>query len=192
MVARVNGQAISRAQFTRAYTVQLRQLQAQNPQGQKVDREKLTKQTVQTLVGTELLLQRADQEHIEVSSADVRDRLRGLASQNGMKSTAPLLAALKQRGMDRAQVVSQVRDQVRIERVIARTAGDTTPTRAEEKRLYDQLVAQQKGGAPQQKIPSFSKVRPQLKQQLQAEKEQAATQHLVNRLRRGAKISLNL
>ncbi len=191
VVARVNGQPISRAQFTQAYTAQLRQAEAQN-QGQKVDRQKLTKQTVQTLVATELLLQRADQEHIEVSGADVRSTLQGLASQNGMKSSAQLLAAFKQQGMTRAQVLAQVRQEVRIQRVIARTAGDTTPTRAEEKKLYDQLVAQQHGGANQQKVPSFHKVQPQLKQQLAAQKKQAAARRLVNRLRRGAKISLNL
>ena len=122
----------------------------------------------------------------------MRSTLQGLASQSGMKSSAQLLAALKQQGMNRAQVLAQAREQVRIQRVIARTAGDTTPTRAEEKKLYDQLVAQQHGGADQQKVPSFHKVQPQLKQQLAAQKKQASARRLVNRLRRGAKISLNL
>lgn len=191
VVAEVNGEAIERAEFVDAYTVRLQQAASQP--GAQVDQEQLRQQTVDGLVSTELLRQEADRQQIDVSDDEVARELTSLAEQNGMKSSDQFLTALKRQGLTAQEVHDRVRDQVVIGEVVSAEAGDTTATRAETKKLYKQLVAQQKqaggaGGA----VPPFAQVAPQLKQQVESQKESAAAQKLVNRLRSDAEITLNL
>lgn len=194
VVARVNGEPIRRAEFTDAYTAQLQQAAAQPGGAQaQVDQEKLRKQTLDTLVGTALLRQEGDRLQIDASSRDVDRELTGLAQQNGMKSPDQLVSALKQQGLTEKQVRDQVRDQVIINEVIAQEAGNTTPSRAEVRQLYDQLVAQQeKAGGAGGQVPPFKQVEPQLAQQVKSQKESTAAQQLVARLRSDAEITINL
>lgn len=193
VVARVNGQPISRAEFVDAYTQQFQQAAAQSGSTQgSLDQSRLKKQTAQSLVGTELLLQEADRKGIHASGKDVDRTLSQLAVQNGIKSPAQLRQTLKQQGMTLQQVRSQVRDQVVIDKVITAEGGDTTPTRAEVKKLYKQLVAQQQASGSKGKVPPFTQVEPQLEQRLQSQKKSAAAQRVVSRLRSSAEVTINL
>lgn len=199
VVAEVNGQEIPRDQFVQAYESQFQQaaMQAQSS-AQEVDQDQLKKQVADNLVNTELLVQEADERDIKVSDKEVDRTLEELAAQNGLESVDAFVAAMEQQGMDRAEVVSQMQTQVRIERLVSSEAGDVSVSEAELRALYDKLVAQQEqagaqaGAQPAQPVPPFSKVRSQLEDQVKAEKESEVAQRLITDLREKADVVVNV
>lgn len=199
VVAEVNGQEIPRDQFVQAYESQFQQaaMQAQSS-AQEVDQDQLKKQVADNLVNTELLVQEADERDIKVSDKEVDQTLQELAAQNGLESVDAFVAAMEQQGMDRAEVVSQMQTQVRIERLVSSEAGDVSVSEAELRALYDKLVAQQEqagaqaGAQPAQPVPPFAKVRSQLEDQVKAEKESEVAQRLITDLREKADVVVNV
>lgn len=199
VVAEVNGQEIPRDQFVQAYESQFQQaaMQAQSS-AQEVDQDQLKKQVADNLVNTELLVQEADERDIKVSDKEVDQTLQELAAQNGLESVDAFVAAMEQQGMDRAEVVSQMQTQVRIERLVSSEAGDVSVSEAELRALYDKLVAQQEqageqaGAQAAQQVPPFAKVRSQLEDQVKAEKESEVAQRLITDLREKADVVVNV
>lgn len=177
-----------------AYTPQYQQMAMQSQtSGQKVDEEGLQKQVVDNLVNTELLVQEADERGIEASAKQTDATLTSLAQQNGMKSSDEFVAALEKQGMDRDTIESQVQDQVVIEQLLAKEAGDTEPTEKELRALYQTVKAQQaQAGGKGQKIPPFEQVKPQLAQQLKSQKESQVAGGLLDELRKDAEIEVHI
>lgn len=177
-----------------AYTPQYQQMAMQSQtSGQKVDEEGLQKQVVDNLVNTELLVQEADERGIEASAKQTDATLTSLAQQNGMKSSDEFVAALEKQGMDRDTIESQVQDQVVIEQLLAKEAGDTEPTEKELRALYQTVKAQQaQAGGQGQKIPPFEQVKPQLAQQLKSQKESQVAGGLLDELRKDAEIEVHI
>lgn len=195
VVATVDGHPITRAAFSQVYVAEFRQAAAQQQAtGSAVDQDRLKKQTVDTMVGTELMVQEAHRKGIGAPKQAVDQTLRSAAQQNGMKSPDQLMSALEKQGMSARQVRTQVADQILVGKVVSAEAGSTTPTRQELKALYRRLVAQQQQQAGGKKVetPPFSQVEGQLAQQVKAQKQSAATQSLVQRLRRHAHVIINL
>ena len=195
MVARVDGHTITRAEFAQTYAAEFNQAAAQQQSsGSPVDQNQLKKQTVNTMVGTELIVEEAHRKGFTASPQAIEQTLRGAAQQDGMKTPAQLMAALKRQGMTAQQIRSQVVTQVLVDKVVSAEAGNTTPTRQELKALYHRLVAQQKqqAGGKKTKTPPFAQVEAQLAQQVKSQKQSAATQQLVQRLRKNAHVTINL
>lgn len=196
VVAEVNGQKISKDEFVQAYKSRYQQMAMQaKMSGQQPDQDALKKQVAKSLVGTELLSQEADKRGYEASKKDVNKSLSDLAKQNGMQSPKQFLKALKKQGLSRDQVISDVKTQVEIDRLIDKKAGDTEPSKQELKALYKQMKAQQKQAGKQgkgSKVPSFEQMKPQLEQQLESQKRSQAAQALVSSLRKDADIKINL
>lgn len=191
VVALVNGEEIPREDFAVAYEGQLQQAQ-----GQKVAPDQLKQQVVESLVSTELLVQEAENRDITVTDRNVERTLEDLAAQNGLQSANEFVAALEQQGMDRAEVHSQVRTQVLIERLVADESGGIEASAKEVRALYDQLVAQQgqagQQGAQTQELPPLAQVRPQLEEQVTSQKEAQVAQRLVGSLRERGDVVINL
>lgn len=197
VVAEVNGEEIPRDEFVEVYEAQFQQAMAQSQAaGQEVDQDQLKKQVADSLVSTELLVQEADERGIEVSDKDVDQTLKSLAQQNGVGSVEEFLTALEGQGMDAEEVDRQVRTQVRIERLVADEAGDLSVSQKEARALYEQLVAQQEQAGQQggqaQEMPPFKQVRPQLEEQVKAQKESEVAQRLVGDLRKKGDVVVNL
>ncbi len=195
VVARVNDHAITRSQFVQTYKAEFNQVAAQSQSsGTPINQNQLKKRTANTMVGTELLVEEAHRKGMTASTQAVNQTLQQAAQQNGMKTISQLMAALKKQGMTAQQVRAQVTQQLLVNKVISAEAGNTTPTRQELKKLYHQLVAQQKqqAGGKKTKTPPFAQVKPQLEQQIKAQKQNEATQRLVQQLRKQAHITINL
>ena len=194
IVAEVNGVQITKDEFIEVYEGQFQQMQAQaESNGQQVDEGTLRVQTAEALVDTELLLQQADEQKLEVSQKDLDAALEEIAAGSGMESVDDVLAALAEQGLDEGEVFSQLETQVRVEKLVSDSAGDTTPTEAELRELYDQAAAQQgQSGGEGSEMPPFEDVRPQLEEQVVGMKEQDAYAGLVEELRKGADITVNL
>ncbi len=196
VVAEVNGQEIPKNEFVEAYKGQFQQLAMQSQSsGQPLDQDQLKKQTVESMIGRELLVQEADNRDFVASEKDVNGTLNELAKQNGLKSADEFMAAHKKQGMNEEEVRSELETQVKVDQLIADEAGNTRPTEKEVRQLYDQLSAQQQSGGDGgqgSKIPPFDQVRPQLEEQVKAQKEAKAAETLVTGFRKDADVTVNL
>ncbi len=190
LVATVNGEKISKADFTRIYEGQFQQvaLQAQMS-GQELDQAQLKKQTAEGLVNTELLIQQAAKEKIFATPKDLEQALADVAKSNKM-SSAEFLKSMEAQGIDEKSVRAQLRTQLEVERLIANEVGDFKPTEAELKAAYDVMLEQQKakGSPANTEVPKFDQIKSELGQQLKLQKEAAAVKTYVEKLRKGAKI----
>lgn len=198
VVATVNGQDITKDEFTSVYKSQFQQaaMQAQMS-GQGIsDQTELKKQAAEAMVGSELLMQRAEKTGLKASKAEMDKALADAAKTNKM-SSKEFLAALKKQGMDRKTVDEQLRQQVEVEGVIKKELGTFTASEKELKAAYQQAkeAQSQQGGASggsAQAMPKYKDVKPQLKQQVEQQKENQATATLVEKLKKEGDVKVNL
>lgn len=190
IVATVNGEKITKADFVRIYEGQFPQvlMQAQMS-GQGLDQDQLRKQTVEGLISTELLIQEAARKNINATAKDVESALDDIAEGNNMDKTE-FLAFMQEQGLDESAVQAQVRTQLQVERLIANEVGSFKPTTEELKAAYEVVLKQQKEQSGQG--PAYEQVKPELEQQLKLQKEAAAVKEYVQKLRKGAKISVQM
>ncbi|QIX25154.1 hypothetical protein ncot_00055 [Nocardioides sp. JQ2195] len=197
VVAEVNGEEVTKDEFTATYEMALQQATQQSQMtGEQPDEDAIKKQTADQLVDTELLVQEAENREISATDEDVDKRLEGLAEQNQMGSVDEFLKALEQQGTTEDYAREQIRIQVLIEGLVNDEAGPIKPSDAELRKIYDQAVKQQKAaaqkGGQEQKIPSFAKARPQLVQQAKTTEQGKTARDLVTSLRKDAEITVNL
>ncbi|SEC26649.1 peptidyl-prolyl cis-trans isomerase SurA [Nocardioides exalbidus] len=193
VVAEVNGEEITKDEFSPIYEASFQQATAQSATtGQDVDEAALQKQTVDDLVDTELLAQEADSRGIEVTDQDVDDELTSLAEQNGMESGDALLDAVAQQGMDEATARSQIETQVLVEKLVTDEEGEIAPTEKELRTLYDQAKQQQAQSGQEGSFPSFADAHDQVEEQAKAQEISKVAGALVKSLRKDADISVNL
>lgn len=196
VVAEVNGEEITRAEFVPAYTAQVQQATAQaQAGGEQPDEDALREQTAQGLVDTELLRQEAEARGIEASEQAIDDQLTTLAEQNQLPSAQAFLDALEEQGTSEDEVRTQVETQVLLEGLVADEAGgEIDPTEKDLRTLYQQVKQQQAQSGQQagQELPPFAQVRSQLKDQAVSEEQGRVAQSLVDGLTEDADISINL
>lgn len=193
VVAVVNGEEVTKDEFVVLYRAQFQQatMQAQTG-GTKPDENALKKQTAENLVDTELLVQEAGNRGFEASKDEVDSEFDKLAQQNQMKDGAELIAALEKQGTTEEQARAQLQSQVVIQELVVDEVGTAKPTEKELRTIYDQ--AKQQAGAQQggQKIPPYAQVRDQIVEQAKTTKLDQAAKALVEKLRKGADITINL
>lgn len=193
VVAQVNGEEVSKEDFEAAYTGQFQQaaMQAQMS-GQEIDQEQLKNQLAESMVGQKLLIQEAENQKLAASDEEVNQTLEQLAQQNGLETTDEFLKALDEQGMKEEEVRSQVATQVKVDQLIAESAGDTTPSEEEVEAAYEQIKEQQEQMGSEEELPAFEELKPDLEEQVKTQKENEATQTLVAELREKADVTINL
>lgn len=196
VVAEVNGEEITRDEFTVVYRAQLQQAEAQaQTTGQAPDEDALKQQTAQGLVDTELLRQEAGERGIEASDDAVERELASVAQENQLGSVQALLDALEEQGTSEEQARGQAQTQLLVEGLVADEAGgEIEPTERELRTLYRQVKEQQAQAGEQagQEIPPFADVRAQLEEQAVSQEQGRIAQSLVEELTEDADISINL
>lgn len=196
VVAEVNGEEITREEFTLVYRAQLQQAEAQaQTSGQAPDEDALKQQTAQGLVDTELLRQEAGERGIEASDEAVEDELASVAADNQLGSVQALLDALEEQGTSEEQARGQAQTQLLVEGLVADEAGgEIEPTERELRTLYRQVKQQQEQAGEQggQAIPPFAEVRGQLEEQAVSQEQGRVAQALVEELTEDADITINL
>ncbi|WP_434400296.1 SurA N-terminal domain-containing protein [Planococcus sp. 11815] len=193
VVAEVNGEEVSKEEFETAYTGQFQQaaMQAQMT-GQEIDQAQLKNQLAESMVGQKLLVQEAENQELTASDEEVDQTLEQLAQQNGLESKDEFLTALNEQGMAEDEVMSQIETQVKVDQLIAESAGDTTPSKEEVEAAYEQLKTQQEQMGSEEELPAFEELKPDLEEQVKMQKENEATQTLVAELREKAEVTINL
>ncbi|MFD1361183.1 SurA N-terminal domain-containing protein [Lentibacillus salinarum] len=196
VVAEVNGEEITKEEFESTYQGQFQQMAMQSQMsGQELDQDQLKKQTAESMVGSELLTQEANNRDYEASEQDIDDTLNELAQQNQLESSDEFISALEEQGMKEEEVMSQIQTQVKVDKLIAEESGDTEPTDEELQETYDQWKAQQEQmseDGEEGDIPSFDDMKSDLKTQVKRQKEAEATQTIVEQLREDADVTINI
>lgn len=195
VVAEVNGEPISREDFSTAYESQYQQAAMQEQMGGgPVDEEALRQQVLDGMIGNVLLTQEVEKQGIEVTDEDIDTLLAEYASGNGMEPQ-DFLDALAEQGMDEEFVRTELEKQVGTEKLLDQEAPVEEPTDEELKALYDEYAAQM-GGATgedgESGLPPFEEVKDQLKEQVKQEKQAEAANAYVDKLREAADITTNI
>jgi peptidyl-prolyl cis-trans isomerase SurA len=207
-VAEVNGDKISKDEFSQAYESQYQQAtMSQQSGGQAPDEDSLKKQVADQLVDNKLLTQAADKAGIKASDDDIDSTLDTIAQQNGMKSGDEVIKALKQQGSSEKQVRQDAASQYELTAYIDKKAKISDPSEKELKQQYAQLKKQyeQAGQAQSQsggsgasdggsstQVPAFKDVKGQLAQQAKTQQEGEAATKIAQDLRKDADVKINL
>ncbi|RAX48736.1 peptidylprolyl isomerase [Arthrobacter sp. AQ5-05] len=196
IIATVNGEEITKADFTRIYEGQFAQvLQQAQLSGEELDQGQLRKQTAEGLVNTELLIQQAAKKKVFATSKDLDAALGDVAKSNDM-DTKEFLAAMDAQGLNQDAVRAQLKTQLEVERLIAKEVGDFRPSEKETKAAYqvvlDQFKKQATTDKDAPKAPSYKTMKSELEQQLKLQKEAAAVKDYVAVLRKDAKITMGM
>lgn len=206
VVAEVNGTEISRDEFVELYEGQFQQMAMEaQMQGQEVDEDAIKDQTLEGLIGIELLNQEVEDRDITVSDEDVEESLDEAAEANGMADGDEFLSAMEEQGTDPEEARSEMEQQARIDALIADESGDLSASDEELHELYDEMIEQQEQQAEQQEdsddgeqpsgeaeTPPFDEMRPQLEEQVENEKEAEVVQGMVDSLRESGEVSSHL
>ncbi|GAB2766992.1 SurA N-terminal domain-containing protein [Nocardioides salsibiostraticola] len=195
VVAVVNGESIDKDEFEQVYTRQFESASSQaQATGQPVDQDALKEQTVEGLVGNELLTQEADRLKITATKASVNAEFATLLEQNGLESRADLEPLLEQQGLSIDDLTEQVEAQIRIDQLIEEvTPGALKVTQKEVRALYDQVAEQQEANPDAaQELPPLNEVRGEIVNQIRGDKQGQAAAALVTDLRKDADVTINL
>lgn len=197
VVAVVDGEKITKADFVTAYENQFAQAQSTAAtSGTPVDQDALKTQTADGLVSNRLLLAEADKRKLTASDADIDKALTEYATQAGAADSAAYLKTLAGQGLDEAEVRKEVAGQLKLDQLLAEEAGDKKPTKAELQAIYDQAVAAQAASGTEadasSTIPPFAEVQDELKAEAKSQKENAAGEALLTKLKKTATIKINL
>lgn len=196
VVAEVNGEEIPGDDFRQAYESQYTQMAMQAQMtGEEVDEEGLQDQTVENLVNLELLAQDAEASGYEATEEDVDAELENVAEQNGIESVDELLSVAEEQGTSEEQLRADVEQQVLINQVID-DLDVAEPTEEEIEEAYEEVAAQQPPAegedGEEAETPSLEELRPQIEEQLAAEKENEAAMAHVEELRESAEIEVHI
>jgi peptidyl-prolyl cis-trans isomerase SurA len=171
--------------------------------GQQLDQDALKKQTLDSMVGSELLVQDAQAGGHEATDADVEALLKETVKAQQLGSVDELMAAYKEQGFAEEQVRSDAKKQVLMTAAIEEI-DIPKPTEAELKDLYDQAAAAQppaQGGGGGEasggqgetaETPSFEELKPQLEQQVAAQKQNEAIMQRMEELRKDAEVEVRI
>ncbi len=193
VVAEVNEEEILKEEFETNYKGQFMQaVQQSQMTGKEVDQDQLKVQIAENMVGTELLVQEAENEGYDSSEEEVNETLDEIVAQNGLESNDDFFSALEEQGTGEEEVMSQIEMQVKVDQLIESVSGDIEPTEEELKEAYEQVKAQQEQMGEDAEVPSFEEVKPDLKEQLIMQKQGEETQKLIEKLREEADVTINL
>ncbi|AVZ38490.1 MULTISPECIES: SurA N-terminal domain-containing protein [unclassified Dietzia] len=193
-VAEVNGTEITKDEFVTVFEGQYQQMAMRAQMtGQPVDEDQLRAQTLEGLVGSELLRQEALERGLEVSDAEIDTALAGFAESN-QASEDEFFAAMGEQGLDRDDVMDQIEKQLLVEKLIVDEYGEFSATDEEIEAAYQQLAQQQamSGGQAGGGLPPLEQVRDEVEEQLVAEQQAQAMQMLSEELREGADVTEHL
>ncbi|RKL67628.1 peptidylprolyl isomerase [Salipaludibacillus neizhouensis] len=197
VVAEVNGEEIAKEEFVTTYEGQFQQIAMQSQMsGQELDQDQLKTQVAESMIGTELLIQEAENAGFEASQEEIDETLEELATQFQLESKEEFMTLMQEQGMEEEEIMTQLEMQVKVDQLIASEAGDIEPTEEELQEYYDQIVAQQEQmsdeNSEEVEIPSFDEVKPEIEKQLKSQKESEVYQTLIERLREEADVTINL
>lgn len=195
VVAEVNDADISGDEYSSAYEVQFQQMAMQaQMSGEEVDEEALQEQTLNNLIGYELLTQEAEANGYEATEDDVDAELEQVAEQNGVESVDELFEVAEEQDTSEEELREDVEQQVLITQVID-SLDVEEPSEEEIEEAYEQVADQQSGQGQEgeeAETPDLEELRPEIEEQLTTQKENEAAQAHIEDLREDAEVETHV
>ncbi|WP_017472062.1 SurA N-terminal domain-containing protein [Amphibacillus jilinensis] len=189
VVAEVNGNEITGAEFEMTYISQFQQaaMQAQMT-GQPVDQDQLKSEIADNMIDQELLVQEADARGFEATEQEVDEMINEIAEANQLESRDELFSVLEEQGTSESEFIAQIEMQIKLEQLIADEVGEVEATEEELQTFYDDLSAQYEETEGMEELPPFEEVRPEIEEEIQRQEESEVILALVEVLRSDAEI----
>lgn len=186
VVAVVNGQEVSVAEFQQSYdqAAAIAAQQGFDPATNEEVRAEIENQAITVVVNTALLTQAALAAGIEATDEAVQAEVMQLETQFG--GAEQLATALAGAGLDDAAMRADLREQILVEEFITSSPEweAIAVTDEEVQALYDEVAA------VNDQVPPFADVEPQVRAQLLSQKQEEATNTLIERMRADAEIEV--
>lgn len=180
-VAIVNGEEIPRETFNKNFN-QFKTALTQS--GSTATDEQISQQTLDAMINTELLLQKAESEGISVTDADVQTEYDRLVQNAG--GAEAFAAQLEQAGFSEDELRTQLAEELTINAYIesATDFESITVTDEDVATFYEELSVQNPA------LPALDDVREQIKEQLRIQAQQQQVAALIAELRAEAEIEV--
>ncbi|WP_198162615.1 SurA N-terminal domain-containing protein [Halobacillus mangrovi] len=182
-VAVVNGEELSRKDFNAQYQ-SMKEQYSQMGMDLEGKEEQLKKSIVDQMIGSELLIQSAEEAGIEVSNKEIEKKYSEFSQR--FESEEQMKQALEENDTNEKEIKEQLKLQIKVDEYIASNTEKPEVTEEELKKEYDALKSQQED------VESFEKVKPSLEQQLQSQKKQQQVVELVQKLRENAEVEVKI
>ncbi|MDO5494073.1 MAG: SurA N-terminal domain-containing protein [Nesterenkonia sp.] len=142
VVAEVEGEEITGDQFRMMYESQFQQAAMQSQMaGEEVDQDQLKDETLESMIGAQLLVAYAEDEGYEASEEDVDEILEQTAESSGADSVDEMLESVGEDGPSEEEMRADAADQVLIDEVVEDMEVEE-PSDEEVEELYDQQYGQ--------------------------------------------------
>ncbi|KAF0816594.1 MULTISPECIES: SurA N-terminal domain-containing protein [unclassified Cytobacillus] len=188
-VAIVNDQKILGREYNSVLTSSqmMYQQMGQDPTS-KDAAEEIKKQTLDSLVGQTLLLQEADKKGYKASDEEIKKKLEETKGQ--FKDDKEFETAMKQAGLNPDSLETEISNNIKYTKYIEGEIKPEKVTDAEIQKFYEEYASQ--GGAEGQEPPKLEEVKPQIKQNLEQQKQQEMLVKHVEELKKNAKIDIKV
>lgn len=188
-VAIVNDQKILGREYNSVLTSSqmMYQQMGQDPTS-KDAAEEIKKQTLDSLVGQTLLLQEADKKGYKASDEEIKKKLEETKGQ--FKDDKEFETAMKQAGLNPDSLETEIANNIKYTKYIEGEIKPGEVTDADIQKFYEEYASQ--GGAEGQEPPKLEEVKPQIKQNLEQQKQQEMLVKHVEELKKNAKIDIKV
>ncbi len=189
IVATVNQDKITGNEYNSALsTIQGQHQQSGQDPTSKEGAKAVKKQTIDALVGQELILQDAEKKGIKASDKEVDKQLKEEKKQ--FKDNAQFEEALKKSGLTMDQLKSDIADSIKYSQYVDKEIKSASVSEKDVKSYYDQYADEMK--KQKQKAPEYKEVKSQIKKQLESQEKQKEVQKEIEKLKKSAKINVSL
>ncbi|MFC5711855.1 SurA N-terminal domain-containing protein [Thalassorhabdus alkalitolerans] len=187
-VAEVNGEPISSEQFGEIYsfTLQTAAMQGIDPEDEESE-QMLIDQTLEQLIGLELLTQAAEEQGYEVTDEEVDEQLQQEREQAGLDDEEEYIAFLEEQGLDEEELRQDISEQLKIDRFIEEETEQEDVSDEEVEEVYEQVAEMQGDDAPE-----LDEIREDLEDQIRQQNESEQVQGLVNSLREESDVEVHI
>jgi len=183
VVAKVNGEEISREDYEKELEITKSAYAQQGVNLDDLDKqavEELESSVLDQLINTQLVLQTSKDEGMVVKESEINTELDTIKSQ--FEDDKKFEAALKEMDLTEATLKEQVKTQLTITKYVESQIGKINVTDEEVKALYDQYKQQTE--SQDQKAEPFESIKPQLEQQVIAQKRNEEASVVIGELRK--------
>ncbi|WP_210366202.1 SurA N-terminal domain-containing protein [Bacillus sp. REN3] len=183
LVATVNGEEISKKEYKKELDAAKSTYEQQGMPPDKMDskmKKKLEKSVLDQMINAELLLQTAENDGIAVEQKEVDAELEKIKS--GFKNDKQFDDALKKNKLTEKELKTQLEQQMMVMKYMDSKIGKIEVSDQEVQSIYEQYKKQTES---QKQTPEpFEKVKPQLEQQVIAQKKEEKASKLIEEIRK--------
>ncbi|MFS0656889.1 SurA N-terminal domain-containing protein [Bacillus sp. 179-C3.3 HS] len=189
IVATVNKDKITGSEYNSALsTIQGQFQQAGQDPTSKEGAKQVKKQTIDALVGQQLILQDAEKKGFKASDKQVDKQLAEEKKQ--FKDNAQFEEALKKSGLTINQLKGDIADSIKYSQYVDKEIKAPSVSEQDVKAYYDQYADQMK--KQKQKAPDYKDIKSQIKKQLELQEKQQFIQTEIEKLKKSAKIKVSI